>query len=294
MANLWLTQITLPYEHIDSFMDGFEEIADSMSCFEDGCIEIWKLLIYTQAKPNDAEVNAVIKSLSEKNGIATPDHVTSEVAEIDWVTESQKNFEPVQAGRFFMYPSWRAGEVPTGSIGLQIDPQRAFGTGGHGTTKGCSLVMQKLAENNKFFNMLDMGCGSGILAIVMAYLWPDGNITAVDNDQVCVDTSVENATINHVADKINIDFSDGYNSDIVRSNAPYDLIVANILAAPLIEFAPAANAGLTDGGYIILAGLMTKDADSVIAANTNTGLKLVDRMDVMDMDNWSILTLVKS
>jgi ribosomal protein L11 methyltransferase len=287
---LYMIEVILPAIAKDAFMDGLEEFADSMSCFEYGSDDVWKLQIYTQTLPDEEELSDYLAMLSAANDILLPKYTITEVEQVDWVTESQKNFQPVEAGKFFVYPSWRRGEVPQGFSGIEIDPQRAFGTGGHETTKGCLLAMQKLAEKHQFKNMLDMGCGSGILAIGMAKIWPEGKILAVDNDHVCVDTTITNAEINSVSERIAVWFSDGYTSEIVGSNIPYDLITSNILAAPLIAFAPMASSALAKGGYLILAGLLVTQADEVLAAHTKQGLSLVDRNDYGD---WSVLVLEK-
>jgi ribosomal protein L11 methyltransferase len=288
---LWLIETILPANAKDSFMDGLEEFADSMACFEhEGSEEIWKLQIYTQEMPDQDELETCITMLAAANDIGTPSYTLTEVEQVDWVAESQKNFKSVEAGRFFIYPSWRRDEVPAGFEGIEIDPQRAFGTGGHETTKGCMLAMQKLSEKHSFNNMLDMGCGSGILAITMAKIWPQGKIIAVDYDQVCVDTTIVNAEINQVSTHLDIAKSDGYASYIVQNNAPYDLIASNILAAPLIEFAPMAAKALAKNGYLILAGLLVRQANDVLATHEKEGLSLVDRQDIGD---WSILVLRK-
>ncbi|MCE3233746.1 MAG: prmA [Rickettsiaceae bacterium] len=303
---LYMIEVILPAIAKDAFMDGLEEFADSMSCFEYGSDDVWKLQIYTQTLPDEEELSDYLAMLSAANDILLPKYTITEVEQVDWVTESQKNFQPVEAGKFFVYPSWRRGEVPQGFSGIEIDPQRAFGTGGHETTKGCLLAMhgtgghettkgcllamQKLAEKHQFKNMLDMGCGSGILAIGMAKIWPEGKILAVDNDHVCVDTTITNAEINRVSERIAAWHSDGYTSEIVGGNIPYDLITSNILAAPLIEFAPMASSALAEGGYLILAGLLVTQADGVLAAHTKQGLSLVDRNDYGD---WAVLVLGK-
>lgn len=283
---LYLTEIPVHFDNIDIFMDAFEELAESMSCFEGDKPEDWKLLIYTQVKPDKNEIKHVLEILSQSENIPLAEYKISKIKETDWVAESQKNFEPVKAGSFFVYPSWREGEVPEGMCGIEIDPQRAFGTGGHETTSGCLILIGKLAEEHQFTNMLDMGCGSGILAIAMAKKWPEAAILAADIDPVCVETAINNAAINDVADNIKIIESNGYDSATVKKRAPYDLIVSNILAQPLIDFAPKAKKSLKKGGHLILAGLMNNQAADVIKAHEEQGLKL---LGVNEAGNWSIV-----
>lgn len=284
--NLWLVEIELPSQSIDNFMEGLEEFADSMSCFEDEEESNWKLLIYTQTKPDNQALESDIKRLSLESSISEPTFVIKEVEEIDWVAESQNNFESVDAGDFFVYPSWREDEIPENKISIEIDPKQAFGTGGHETTKGCLLALQEL--DSKVDSILDLGCGTGILAIAAAKYFKDTKIIAVDNDNICVDTSIENAKINNVSDKVKISLSEGYESTLVKDNSPYNIIIANILALPLIELAPKAKEHLAPNGYIILAGLMNEQAKDVIQSYENEGCKLVSNKTY---GNWTILTM---
>lgn len=283
---LWLIEIELPSSSIEHFMSGLEEFADSMSCFEDDSEENWQLLIYTQTEPDKDLLTMAIAGLSFEMEIAKPDFIITEVEQIDWVAESQKNFAAVEAGEFFVYPSWRKDEIPVDKIAIEIDPKQAFGTGGHETTNGCLIAMQELKSN--FTNILDMGCGSGILAIGAAKLWSNAHVIAVDNDPVCVDATIDNAQINGVYKQMQISLSDGYKSELVKKNAPFDLIISNILALPLIEFAPKAKKSLVAGGYIILAGLMANQADSVIHGHEQAGFAFVSNTQY---GNWSILVM---
>ncbi|PIR39505.1 MAG: hypothetical protein COV35_03045 [Alphaproteobacteria bacterium CG11_big_fil_rev_8_21_14_0_20_39_49] len=284
---LWVTEIELPKDNIDFFMDGLEESADSMSCFENEADEnLWKLQIYNQDKPNTDTLSKALKELSKQLNINNPAFVISEIEQTDWVSESQKNFESVDAGKFFVYPSWRKDEVPKDKIAIEIDPKRAFGTGGHETTKGCLLALQEL--QGSFSKVLDMGCGSGILAIGAAKLWREAKVIAVDNDPICVETSIENANINDVADNVSVAYSDGYDSNLVHENGAYEVIISNILAIPLIEFAPKAKQYIASGGYIILAGLNNNQADDVIEAHEKSGFQFISKKEY---GNWTILVM---
>ena len=300
---LYLTKIHLHQSQCDLFMEEFEDIAESISCFEneeesktssvDEAAENWNLLIYNQTEPDKDIIESKLDFLYKNYKTAPVKYEISQMEEVDWVAESQKNFDAVEAGRFFIYPSWRQDEVPAGKYGIQIDPQRAFGTGGHQTTSGCLKQISKLAEDesNEFKNILDMGCGSGVLAIAMAKIWKNSKITAVDIDHVCVQTSIENFNINDISnDNIIIKESDGYKDDQVQNNEPYDLITSNILAKPLIEFAPEAAKNLAINGHLILAGLMSKQAGEVIEAHLKSGLTLVETKNI---DDWTIIHLKK-
>jgi len=289
MNKIWLIEIIIPVEAADAFMEKFEEdeLAESISCFEYEGEEIWKMQGYRQDEPDTAELDSVIGQLASDLSIDIPEYKILTIEDIDWVAESQKNFESVVTGRFFIHASWNKGDIPDDLIPIEIDPQRAFGTGSHETTKGCTLAMQEL-RNHDFKNILDMGCGSGILAIIAKKLWPEAKIFAVDNDPVCIETTAENASINSVILKTMV--SDGYDSGFVKDNSKYDLIISNILAAPLIEFSPKAADSLTDGGIIILAGLLNKDADEVIKAHEDCGFILESKKDI---NGWTIIVMKK-
>jgi ribosomal protein L11 methyltransferase len=283
---LWLTEIEIPMDNVDFFMDGLEVLADSLTCFEsDEDEKIWKLQIYNQSKPDLEVISDTLRELAKEINISKPTYLVSEIEETDWVSESQKNFEAVDAGKFFIYPSWRKDEIPDEKIAIEIDPKQAFGTGGHETTKGCLIALQEL--KGKFINVLDMGCGSGILAIAAAKLWTDSSVIAVDNDPICVETTIENAQINNVSN-IEIAYSDGYDSNLVHENGSYEIIISNILATPLIEFAPKAKKYIASGGYIILAGLNSDQSDSVIEAHEKAGFLFVSKKEY---GNWTILVM---
>jgi ribosomal protein L11 methyltransferase len=286
---LWQIEFPLNKKYIDSFMEGLDEHADSMTCFENKSEDDWVLVIYTQTEPNQTLLNNDIKSISDDLKIDSPKPKIAELEIKDWVSESQKNFEAVEADNIFVYPSWRKDEIPTGKMGIEIDPGQAFGTGGHETTKGCLLALQKLKDNS-FENILDMGCGSGLLGIAGAKIWGGSKVLLVDNDPICIDVTNENIKINSVDESCKSYISDGYNSDIVQENSPYDLIISNILASPLIEFSGRAYEALADAGYIILAGLREEQAQSVIDAHTQKNFKLVENNI---LGEWSILILVK-
>lgn len=284
--SLWLVEFSVPAHVKDSFMDALEEHADSMTCFEDGCEERWKLQIYRIEEP-DETLQHLIEQLANDNTLDIPQVNITFVPPADWVSESQKNFEAVEAGIFFVYPSWRREEVPPHATAIEIDPQRAFGTGRHETTRGCLLALQEITISPQ--RILDMGCGSGLLAIGAAKLWPKAEIWAADNDPVCVETTLTNAQINHVG-HIQAALSDGYNSHTVQTHAPYDLILANILAQPLIDLAPQATAALANGGTLILSGLLNTQAEAVTQAHFTHGLKLEKQASYGD---WTVLVLRK-
>ena len=163
----------------------------------------------------------------------------------------------------------------------------AFGTGRHESTFGCLLALTQLAQRRRFYNTLDMGCGSGILAMAMAHLW-HCPVLAVDNDADSVRVAAENARENRVGEWIEAHCGDGYKSHLVARRGPYDLIVANILAEPLCAMATDLKRHLAPGGYVILAGLLTRQQRQVVARHRGQGMRLVKRLH---FGEWTTLVL---
>ena len=171
----------------------------------------------------------------------------------DWIKLSQEGLPPVRAGRFFVYGAHDAGVVPHGVIPMRIEAGLAFGTGHHETTALCLGVLSDLAKRRRFNHVLDLGCGTGLLAIGAAKLWKH-KVVASDIDPVAVDVTRENAVCNGVAPLVRALTADGLASPALAG--PHDLIIANILAGPLTRLAPAIVAALAPGGVLVLSGLL--------------------------------------
>jgi len=219
------------------------------------------------------------------------EHAISQLPDEDWTSKSQAGLPPVEAGRFFIYGSHDDHNIPMHTpYPIRIDAGLAFGTGHHGTTKGCLLAFESLcAPRSKVKKIahwpaaiLDLGCGSGVLAIAAAKSL-NRTVTASDIDQDAVDVTIENARINDAADRIHAVQADG-----LLGAEKYDLIFANILAKPLMVLAPDIAGALNDKGHVILAGLLDEQADTVIASYQEQSLKLVRRSSE---DGWTILTM---
>ncbi|MHA1189822.1 MAG: 50S ribosomal protein L11 methyltransferase, partial [Alphaproteobacteria bacterium] len=172
--------------------------------------------------------------------------ITETVPETDWVTESQKGLTPVIAGRFIVYGSHSRRHIPAGRIGIRIDAGQAFGTGHHGTTAGCLEMLDQLCRSRRFRNPLDLGTGSGVLAIALAKLLKVP-VLATDIDPLAIRVARENAALNHVGPLVRPLTAPGLHHAAVRQRAPFDLIVANILAEPLMALAPQVARMLAPG-----------------------------------------------
>lgn len=249
----------------------------------------WRLTGYCGGEPDRTVLDMRVAIAAASAAIDPPLIIIEEIPATDWVADYQSRTKPVTIGRFFIYPSHFHDGVPRELTGIKLDAGLAFGTGEHESTAGCLVALQGLKD--KGLNVgpgLDMGCGSAILAIAMARLWPDAVIVAVDNDPISVSTATENVADNGCAGAVSVAESDGYGSAVVRSRTPYDLITANILARPLIAMAPGAALSLAVGGHAILSGILSEQAEAVIDAYVNAGFAPSDRLD---FGNWATLVL---
>jgi len=247
----------------------------------------WRIHAYFAEEPS-AEDLALVKRLSARG---TPE--VEHLGEDDWVSLSQAGLEPIRAGRFFVHTPTHRGEVPPGATAFEIDAGLAFGTGHHATTAGCLGALDRLhAAGKRFANVADIGTGTGLLAFAALKLWPDARAIATDIDPISIDVTEENAAINrmalgHGAGQLLLAVADGMDHPLIAARSPFDLIVANILAGPLVALAPAFAAALQPGGTVILAGLLDTQADAVIAAYQAVAIRLVER----GAGEWSVLVL---
>jgi ribosomal protein L11 methyltransferase len=212
----------------------------------------------------------------------------SQLPETDWVAHVRRELHPVLAGRFFVYGSHDADKVPDGRIALLIEAAMAFGTGHHGTTKGCLEAMDTLLDAGHVFkNVADIGCGTAVLAIAAAKVL-EGDFIASDIDPVAVDVALANAVANAVGGRVACVEAAGFDHPDLAARAPYDLVFANILKGPLIALAPDMAAHVAADGYVILSGLLIPQAEDVTAAYVAAGFVPVDRREIGD---WATLTL---
>jgi ribosomal protein L11 methyltransferase len=245
----------------------------------------WLIHAYFERAPSERELG-----LLADFGAGEP--YVEELREADWVTMSQAGLQPIRAGRFYVHtPMYRS--VPPGTIPFEIDAGLAFGTGQHATTSGCLEALDRLErEGTRFRNIADIGTGTGLLAFAALALWPDAKCIASDIDAVAVEVTQDNAAINdvklgHGAGELLLAVADGMESPLLDARAPFDLIIANILAGPLIELAPDFANALVPGGTILLAGLLDEQAAAVAAAYEARGLRLIDR----GSGEWPVLVL---
>ena len=205
----------------------------------------------------------------------------------DWIKLSQEGLPPVRAGRFFVYGAHDAGVVPDGVIPICIEAGLAFGTGHHETTALCLAVLSDLAKRRRYDNVLDLGCGTGLLAIGAAKLWRQ-KVTASDIDPVAVAVTRENAVANGVGPLVSALVADGPTHPALFDLAPFDLVMANILAGPLTRLAPQVAEISAKGGTLVLSGLLHWQENQVLSYYRALGLTLKHtRRD----GSWSALVL---
>ena len=248
---------------------------------EDGS-GLWEVGVYFTEAPDTIALTLMAAAFG-----AAP-FAVSELPEIDWVAHVRRELSPVEAGRFFVYGSHDADKLPAGRIGLLIEAAMAFGTGHHGTTLGCLKALDRLAtEGFVGRNVIDVGCGTAVLAMGAAKIWP-GTMLASDIDAVAVDVAQANVAANDLLGRVSCLEAVGFDHPTIAARAPFDLVFANILKGPLIELAPDMARHTGPGALAILSGLLTTQAEAVLAAYVAQGFALQTRDDIGE---WSTLVL---
>ncbi|HWT97177.1 MAG TPA: 50S ribosomal protein L11 methyltransferase [Rhizomicrobium sp.] len=285
-GGLWSITLLLPYKPTEADRQqlemALEPFGEALSSFEIEDGKAWKIEVFGESEPDAAAVRAALWGLGDFSPEIAP------VPEKDWVAESQRGLPSLTAGPFFIHGSHHQGKLPSGKIVFEIDAGMAFGTGRHETTRGCLLALARLAkEGFKAKKPLDVGTGTGILAFGMARLFKV-SVIGGDNDKDSVRVARENAALNQLKREVKIVNSDGYRAAAIRSQAPFDLVCANILANPLIELAPSLAGVLARNGRAVLSGLLQTQEKDVLAAHKALGLELDFRLRLKD---WSVLVL---
>ena len=249
----------------------------------------WQIEAWLPRRPRPADRRAL-------NALfAQPPRWTEErLPDVDWVTNSQQYLEPVSAGVFYVRTPDHPGCAEPGVHSFMIPASQAFGTGQHATTAGCLDMLTAMRASGKIVrNCVDVGTGTGLLAFATLTLWPQTLATASDIDQVCAGVIAENARLNQVrigghAGEVAVVIAAGLDHPLLQARAPYDLVIANILAGPLVELMPNFARATVPGGSLLLAGLLTTQEAAVRRAATRHGFRLARRIVRGD---WSILWL---
>lgn len=282
MSGSWLLTLSCTKEQAEVIADA--EIADTVlvATEEDEAAGRWRLDAYFEGEPSAETLNAVRALAPGYSG------VVNRVPDQDWVTLSQAGLEPIREGRFVVHTPAFPVDAPPGGRAFVVEAGRAFGTGHHETTAGCLAMLDRLAaEDERFDNVVDLGTGTGLLAFAALELWPEAYVLATDIDPVAIAVTRENMAANEI-EHIALLVADGARDLHVEPGTEFDLVIANILAGPLIAMAAEIAAIAAPGAAIVLAGLLMTQADSVVGAFVEVGCDL-DRVE--RRGDWTILLL---
>ena len=299
MSETWKITAFAPRENVQSALLAHEEALDwdaaivlSGSEIAEDKPDDWQLEAWLPRKPRRAD-KAAFAALFGSN---LPHLHVEKLPEQDWVTISQQGVEPIHAGRFHV----RTPEFPApdenGVVDFVIPASQAFGTGQHETTAGCLAMLDAMKRSGLLVrNLADIGTGTGLLAFAGMTLWPRAYATVSDIDMVCADVVADNAALNGMvmgagAHALTMVIADGMDDPVLQARAPYDLLIANILAGPLIELSAPFASAVVPGGSILLAGLLTTQEAAIRRAYARVGMRMAGRMTNGD---WSILWLRK-
>ena len=245
----------------------------------------WIAVGYFAGKPDQVSLDLIAAA----SGIGSFE--VSKVEETDWVSKIKKDLRPIEAGLFWIHGSHEIGAAPVGLIPIEIDASLAFGTGHHGTTRGCLRLMCNMrARGMKPAQVCDVGCGTGVLAIAATKLW-NCPVMACDNDPRAVAVASANLAKNNAGRSVHLVNCDGFASGEFRKRGPFDLAVANILSGPLLRLAPDFAANVRIGGTVVLSGMLESETYEVYCAYRHAGFSVFGRLEI---EGWVSLELVRS
>lgn len=284
----WTALTTLPGRDAAEALAEQAEAALEVEPTGSGVFEIedgsdrWEVGLYFTEAPDEVTLALLAAAAG------APPFAVSEVPETDWVAHVRRELSPVVAGRFFVHGAHDADKLPEGAEPLLIEAAMAFGTGHHGTTKGCLEALERLAADGAApVRIADIGCGTGVLAMAAARLWPHV-VLAGDSDPIAVDTAAANVIANGLDGRVECVLATGFSHPLLEQAGPYDLVLANILMQPLIELAPEMAARIAPGGHTVLSGILVPQAEAVAAAYEAEGFTLARRDD---LGEWSTLVM---
>ena len=283
----WFVEFDVPMEAVPAFSDVFDGVADAVASVEVEAERRWRIEAFFRNEPDRAAIGEALALVAQGGGWPVPTIETRAEPVADWVQATYRRFPPFRVGRFYIHGSHTQEPVPASSVPLTIEAAIAFGSGEHGSTSGCLSAIDRLRPRWKRPRVLDLGCGSGILGIAAAKTWRVP-VVGSDNDPVAVRTAVENARINRLGGRFRGLVSTGFGNP--RLAGPYDLVLANILANPLVRLARPMAARLAPGGRAVLAGLLVSQERLVFQAYRRHGLVLERRFR---RSEWMTLVLKK-
>jgi ribosomal protein L11 methyltransferase len=290
-SGLWQATMRLDDAPAEAFLAILDDGAAGLSAFEtelDNPAAGWTVTALYRARPDAGALQTRLALAAAALGVPEPAVELAPLAPADWLERVYAGFPPRRIGRFYVHGS----HIPApsgGVIGLRIDAATAFGSGEHASTEGCLMAISNLAKRRpEVRRALDMGCGSGILAIAVAKLFPSARVIAIDIDPESAAVAAGNARLNRVGSQVRAARGDGYLSPLAATGRRFDVIIANILARPLIRMAPSLGRRLRPGGVAILSGLLGRQEAGVLSAHRSAGLVLAGREKIGD---WHTLIL---
>jgi len=267
----WKIELRVPRHAVEQLVTAVDPFGVTLSCFEIEGQESWTIEAYCEGPPNKAALTAAVAVASASAGINEPDILCDLLPDYDWVAENRRSFKPIQVGRYFIHPTHYEETVPANAKVICLDAATAFGSGEHETTRGCLEMLARMQGQNRPQRVLDLGCGSGILSIAAAKTW-NCRIVSVDIDPEAVRVCRENVDLNGVGARVSVLESDGVSAGEIRREGPFDLVLANVLAGPLIKLAPALTRQIARPGYIVLSGLLAHQRSPVTASYRRQGM----------------------
>lgn len=302
IREFWKVEFTIPDTHREQLEYNlidysgvlvFSLYEDKIHSNKNADNQNWDLTVYGYGLKNQEELISALSRLAIQKNTPFPSIKFSPVASKDWYNFSEQNFPLIFAQRFVVHP--KTLRPPRGRLALCINAGSAFGSGSHGSTRGCLLALDALARQTSVCRALDLGSGSGILAVAIAKAWchtRKGNVQvlAVDNDPDAIACTTLAAKENIVVERVQACLSNGFEAKEVCSRGPYDLICANILAQPLKEMAPEIANNLLSSGTVILSGLLGEQEDEIEQVYTKVGLT---KSDFFRLGEWSTLVFTR-
>jgi ribosomal protein L11 methyltransferase len=285
-GRVWRIALEVPAPAVPVFERALGEVAEAVSWVE-AAGGLWRLEAISGREPEPGRLSAVIALAAAGARVPEPRFTVAPLEQEDWLAAAAKALAPVRVGRFFIHGSEFTGRAPPRTVPLELDAGLAFGTGRHDSTKGCLLALDWLYKGRRFAKPLDMGCGSGILALAMAKVGA-APVLAADSDADALEVAAANARANGVTGLVRAVASDGFKAAAVRRAGPFDLVAANIQAEALVRLAPDLVGHLAPGGVALLSGLLAREQAAVRTAYRARGLHMLRRVALGD---WITLVM---
>lgn len=287
--NFWKIELSVPKTAAHLFASALEPFSLAISSFEVKGSEKWQLVSYSSGMPDIVKLKAMVAVSAAVADIGEPSVICEPLPEIDWLASNKASFKPSCIGSFYICPTHYEGPVPSNKKLVWLDAATAFGSGEHESTAGCLVVMSELARSLRPRRVLDLGCGSGILSMAAAKLWYT-RILAVDIDSEALRVTKTNLRKNRVNAYVTVKEGDGLFGHHNCDAGPFDLIIANILAGPLIRMAANLTKQMCRPGLAVLSGMLSHQRSAILNCYRKHGLLLVKAYQT---GNWVTLLLKK-